>query len=239
MRRFRFAINQFYHVFNRGVEKRKVFVDSGDHARFVHGLYEFNDKNAALNFYRTLNVRSRTSHIEVPYIGTRNIAVKARDKLVDIIAWCLMPNHFHLLLRQAQENGVSLFMQKVGTGFTNFFNLKYERSGVLFQGKYKAVPINTDVQLKHVIRYNHLNPVDLIEPGWKEHGIEDWKKVNQFLENEYRWSSYWDYLGKKNFPSVLNMDLIRDLHGNLDGHRAFVQDWMAKDLGKIQDLLLE
>lgn len=149
-----------------------------------------------------------------------------------------MPNHFHLILEQSVENGTSKFMQKLGTGYTMFFNTKYERSGVLFQGTFKAIPVENETYLTHLSRYIHLNPVELKEPEWKEKGIKNWKLVNQFLEN-YRWSSYLDYIGKKNFPSVTDRELILDIFDNEKNYKKFIREWLAKDFQGVKELILE
>jgi putative transposase len=113
---------------------------------------------------------------------------------VDICAYVLMPNHFHLLLREKADGGISRFMQKLTTGYTMYFNKKNERSGALFQGRFKAKHANDDRYLSYLLAYIHLNPVKLIEPNWKKGGIGDRGKAEQYLK-EYSYSSYQDYLG--------------------------------------------
>ena len=149
-----------------------------------------------------------------------------------------MPNHFHLILEQLVENGIRAFMQKLGTGYAYYFNLKYERVGPLFQGRFKAIQVEDENYLLHLSRYQHINPVELIELDWEEKGIKDWKKANKFLEN-YRWSSYPDYIGKKNFPSVTNRELINFYFKTPGEYKKFVSDWLVKDFEKIEDLVLD
>lgn len=228
MREVDFANNEYYHIYNRGVDKRKVFLNKNDYIRFLHDLYEFNDKNPAMEFFRVIDVGSEASHIKR----------KSKEKLVNIICFCLMPNHFHLIIEQLVEDGISRFMHKLGTGYTNGFNLKYKRSGALFQGPFKAVLIKNETYLIHLSRYIHLNPIELEEKNWKEIGIKDWSKANQFLE-DYRYSSYLDYIGKKNFPSIINRKLILEIFDNEKKYRKFVREWLVKDLSNIEDLILE
>lgn len=135
-----------------------------------------------------------------------------------------MPNHIHLLLKQLKDKGISKFIQKFG-GYTRYFNRKYERTGHLFQGRFKEVHIANDDQLRTVFVYIHTNPVALIFPGWKEKGITSVNKAAKFIEN-YRWSSYADYLGKKNFPSVTSREFLQDIMGNPKECRDFVNDWL-------------
>ncbi len=95
--------------------------------------------------------------------------------LVEILCFCLMPNHFYLILKQLIEGGILLFMQKLA-GYVYYFNLKFKRIRSLFQGKFKAIEIDNENYLLHLSRYQHLNPLELIEPDWKEDGIKNLKK---------------------------------------------------------------
>src|SRR3989344_9609616 len=115
-----------YHALNRGVDKRKIFLDEKDYFRFVHVLFEFNDEDPATNNWKHFgNIRG---------VGLREIR-KVREMLLHMPAFCLMPNHYHLLLLIEEVSKMTEFMRKLNTGFTNFFNIKYDREGALFQGK--------------------------------------------------------------------------------------------------------
>lgn len=165
-----FANGEFYHVFNRGVEKRLIFLDKRDYRRFIEALYYYQFENPPTRF----SLRNRSSLIREG---------KRIDSLsVEIVCYCLMPNHFHLLLKQVVENGVSIFLSKVANSHTKYFNTKYKRVGPLFQGSFKGVRMEDEEQLNHVSRYIHLNPlVDYL--------------VEDLLEYEY--SSYPEFLGQK------------------------------------------
>lgn len=230
MREIEFANNEYYHIYNRGVDKREIFINKNDYIRFLHNLYEFNSQERAPEFARVSkhNAGDSVSHIEK----------KPRKKLVNVICFCLMPNHFHLILKQLVDDGISRFMHKLGLGYAMAFNIKYKRSGILFQGKFKAVYIKNETYLTHLSRYIHLNPVELKEKNWREAGIKDWSKANQFLEG-YRYSSYFDYIGKKNFPSITNRKLILEIFDNEKKYKKFVREWLIKDLSKIEDILFE
>ncbi len=181
MKRPIFLNDHFYHIFNRGADKRKVFNDKQDYQRFLFSVKGFNDVNSTLNFYRRLNVGSPTSLKPVE-----------QKPLVEILCYCLMPNHFHLIARQLKENGITSFMRKLGTGYTNYFNQKYKRSGVLFQGKFKSVSIENDEYLNYLIQYIDLNPLELIEPDWKEKDLKNWNKSKEFLKT-YQWGNCKNY----------------------------------------------
>lgn len=137
---------EFYHVFNRGTDKRRVFITKKDYERFLSLLYVCNsDTPIHLSNISDLTLRN-------------TLAYERGEPLVEIAAYCLMPNHFHLLIRQREEDGISRFMQKLITGYTMYFNRKNERTGVLFQGRYKAVHAEEDRHLKYLLSYIHLNP---------------------------------------------------------------------------------
>jgi len=217
--------NCIYHIYNRGVEKRKVFLGDKDYFRFIHDLFEFNDTVPAGKF-STIG-------------GSTSDSRKKRNLIVEILAFCLMPNHFHLFIRQLVEGGIVKFMQKLGTGYTMYFNEKYKRVGGLFQGRFKAILIDDENHFLYLPYYIHSNPLDLIMPKWKEKGIEDWRKTNQFLES-YRWSSYLDYIGKKNFPSVISTELLNELCGGPKEYKSAMKGWFESlDIEEIKELILE
>ncbi len=118
-----FVNNQVYHIYNRGVEERKVFLDKEDYFRFVHNLFEFNDEAPAMNLYYKLFQLQAQSY-EVQLRKVKVMEREPRKLLVEILLFCLMPNHFHLLIKQKVDNGIVKFMQKLGTGYTNYFNKK-------------------------------------------------------------------------------------------------------------------
>jgi|SRR3989344_2654175 len=187
---------EFWHLIGRGVEKRDVVMDDHDRLRFIHNLYAFNDLNATPNYI--LNAR----HEERP----------ARKKLVDIHSFCLMRNHYHLLVTERVERGISLFMQKINMGYTKYFNERYTRSGALWQGKYRKVQIQQDAHFLYIPFYIHLNPLDYLIPEWRKGRAKDFRSALESLAG-YRWSSHLDYLGTRNFPSIIRTDILRPLLG--------------------------
>ena len=235
MKNPKFVDGQIYHIYNRGVDKRKIFLDDSDHFRFTHDLFEFNDTEPALNLYYKLpNYQS----YEVSLRKIKNDR-KPRELLVEILAFCLMPNHFHLLIKQKQDNGITDFMRKLGTGYTNYFNKKYNRAGSLFQGLFKAILVNREPHFIHLPFYIHVNPLDLIAPEWRKGEIKNIKKAINFLEN-YRWSSFLDYIGKNNFPSVTRREFLLEFFGGPEQYKKDILLWLKKrDVEEIKDLTLE
>lgn len=190
---------EMYHVYNRGVDKRTIFTDRDGYSYFIHLLYTLNDSAKSPNRRRDYLYKYLQSYDE----GSTFI-INEKEKLVDILAFALMPNHYHLLLKQRVDDGVSKFMQKVGTGYTMLFNEKHNRSGSLFQGRYKSVHISSDRQLLYIPHYIHLNPLSLCKQN-----IDSF----EYLKN-YKWSSFQDYIGINNYPSVISKKDILDVFGD-------------------------
>jgi len=128
-----------------------------------------------------------------------------------------MQNHYHILLSELVENGIPRFLMKVNVGYAKYFNERYERSGTLFQGRTKKILVDNNAHFLYMLHYVHLNPLDYLTGAekWRERdegAVKDAKKALEYL-NGYRWSSYLDYCGKKNFPSILTKDLFEDAQG--------------------------
>jgi len=209
MARPEIVTGEIYHVYNRGVEKRNVFLDDDDHFRFIFSLYECNDAREVVMRDRIGERLLRNSKFSIgSTYGKLSPRPDARKQLVDILAFCLMPNHYHLVLRQSRPNGIALFMKKVSNSYTGYFNGKHTRKGMgaLFQGRYKLVHVGAD-QLLHLAEYVFSNPIKIIEPEWKSGKVRNYKKAINFLNN-YKWSSYLDCIGIKNFPSVTQRDFL-------------------------------
>lgn len=241
MRNPEFVTNQIYHVFNRGVEKRNIFLNNQDHFRFIHDLFEFNDEAPAAPISvvakkQSIQFFEKSLEVSLPRIALRR---EPRKLLVEILVFCLMPNHYHLLLKQRVNGGVTKFMRKLNTGYTNYFNIQYERVGPLLQGKFKAILIQDQAHFIHLPYYIHLNPLDLFEPSWRAGEIKNLRRALKFLEN-YRWSSFLDYIGKKNFPSVTQRRFLLGLVGGEKAYGADIKSWLRNfNLAEISSLSLE
>ncbi len=235
LRKDNLVSGQIYHIYNRGVDKRDIFMDDEDRFRFIHDLFEFNDSNPSPNINNFLNSKKRES-LEV---GLPKIDKKPRKVLVEILVFCMMDNHFHLIVRQKIENGITLFMRKLGTGYTNYFNKKYDRNGALFQGRFKSVCVKDDSHLMYLPIYIHLNPLDLKFHEWREKKIKNYIEAIKFLDS-YRWSSYLDYTGQKNFPSLINKDFVLSRVGDEKKYKNEIINWLKNfDESKILGVSLE
>ncbi len=197
---------EIYHLFNRGSDKRDIFLEYRDYLRFKQTLY----------YYHFLGPKPRFSHF--PKYQYSSIRTELKDKIVEIICYCLMPNHFHLLVRQLKDNGISKFISQISNSYTKYFNTKYRRVGPLLQGLFKAVRVESDEQLIHLSRYIHLNPVVSLLV----------KRLRQ-----YPWSSYPEYAN--NYQELCSTELILNLFPSKKEYVQFLEDQI--DYGKQLELI--
>src|SRR3989344_5723193 len=158
--------NNYYHVYNRGVDKRKIFNSNSDYHRFLALLYVSNSDEK-------IHISNQKNNIALADV----LSLEKGKNIVAIGAYCLMPNHFHLLLTPLVEGGISKFMLKLQTGYSMYFNIKNEREGSLFQGTYKATHAQDDEYLKYLYAYIHLNPAKLKDKEWKIKGAHDLSRL--------------------------------------------------------------
>lgn len=238
MRKFKFAKGNIYHIFNRGVEKREIFHTDSDRWRFLQGMFLFNDENTSTNLLYRLEQEKGAMNFKVlkDFIAKEKTE---RKPLVRIMTDCLMPNHYHLLLEEIQDGGISRFMHKLGVGYTNYFNKKYERIGSLFQGTFKAVPVEKDIHLQYLLVYiNVINPGQLVEPELKEKGMRDVERVISFAE-AYPWTTNQEYLGERN-SVIIDKGVLGGFFPEPNLYREFVSDVLAgRKCDEISHLMLE
>ena len=190
--------DQYYHIFNRGVNKQPIFQGVRDYKRALD-ILEFYSYNTKLRYSKFLLLSQEDKSHFLNSLREKN------DRLIEIICFCLMPNHFHLLLIQKKENGISKFMANLQNSYIRYFNTKHRRIGPLMQGQFKAVRVEDDDQLLHLSRYIHLNPFTSFVV-----------KTFEDLER-YQWSSLPEYLGK---TSVLlcNKEIILSNFKNVESY---------------------
>lgn len=153
MKRAPTATGEYYHVFNRGVDKRKVFTSPDEVSRFLQGMEEFNTIKPIGSIFENSFKKERVG-VETPSLGNR---IPKCEQLVEFVSYCVNPNHYHFILKQLTDDGIKKFMHRMGVGYTNYFNNKNKRSGSLFQGKYKIIHIDTNEYLLHLSAYANLN----------------------------------------------------------------------------------
>ncbi|MCR4305988.1 MAG: transposase [Candidatus Daviesbacteria bacterium] len=220
IRKLVFRDGEIYHVFNRGMDRRTTFTEKR----------EFERMQKLIRFYRHKDIPIRFSKVIQQPEDTREKILGALyqgEKVVDILSYCLMPNHFHFLLKQKTEKGIPSFISNITNAYTKYFNTKHERTGPLLEGVFKAVHIESDEQLVHVSRYIHLNPV-----------VSGVIAENE-LEN-YQWASYPEYLSLSNME-ISQKDLILDMFKTVKVYREFVNNQIdyGKQLEVIKHLILE
>jgi putative transposase len=198
----------FYHALNRGVDGRVIFNDQRDYQRFVHALGAFNDSKVAYNTEKLFGgAVLRDSRVGRPR--------SERDPIVDVHGWCLMKNHYHLLLSERQEGGLVLFLRKLNVGYAQYYNLRHERKGTLFQSRTKKVPIVRDAHFLHILNYIHLNPLDYLSGAaeWRLRHVKSSSGAMQHLD-VYPWSSFHDYAGEPRFPDVTTTSFFSKSFGD-------------------------
>ncbi len=187
-----FIENEYFHIYNRGNGKMEIFKDEEDYDRFIKLLYICNSE-------KSFKFRDN--------IVDQNLDAwdfERGESLVEICSWVLMPNHFHLILISHRSdlweknyNPITEFMRKLSTAYVMYFNKKYERSGSLFEGKFKSRNVNKDNYFNYLFAYVHLNPVKLIQADWKENGIKDKSKTLEYIK-DFKYSSFVDFFNNFN-----------------------------------------
>ncbi|MBI4059246.1 transposase [Candidatus Microgenomates bacterium] len=216
------ANNQIYHIVNRGIAHQPLFLTKRDYRRAIDALFYYQNSNPPIRYSKFLTL-SRSRREELLKLSQRR-----QNFLGEIICYCLMPNHFHFLVRQLKNNGISTLISNFSNSYTKYFNTKNRRRGPILEGKFKAIRIETDEQLLHVSRYIHLNPYT----GYVV------KNLNE-LEN-YPYSSFSEYLGKTQLE-LCSKNIILTQFKNPFLYKKFVFDNAnyQRELDKIKHLLLE
>ena len=222
LRKDPFIIGEYYNLHNRGIDKRVIFKSKNDYERFLMLLYISNS-----NDDKPLRLDNLINHSHKNF---DEIMVLDRGQpLISIGAWCLMTNHFHILIRQEVDGGITKFMKKLGTGYSMFFNIKYQRSGALFGGLFKSKLIgNDDNYMRQLFAYIHLNSLDIEFPKWKDNLNNSSIEMRKFLES-YRYSSYQDYIEIDRVEkNILNKENFPDYFGDLKSFKDFVENYFIK-----------
>lgn len=210
-RLYPFTTGYYYHVFNRGVEKRQIFINDSDYRRFLETVYyyQFNGPKPRLSTYKRFKIKDFENN----------------PKIVEIICYCLMPNHFHLLIKQLEDDGIQKFISNVANSYTKYFNTKHTRVGHLFQGQTKSVFIESDEQLIHLSRYIHLNP-------YTSEITKDW--------SNFPYSSYQEFSPYRQ-TVLCNTDPILELFPSNEKYFEFIKDYegYALDIAHFKHILID
>ena len=194
MRKIEFKNNEYYHVYNRGVEKRDIFLEDYDFLRFLKSLKEFNRTDLIGSIFEQ-NIREKKAPFGNPV-----------SKLVEIIAYCVNPNHYHLILKQLEDKGIEKFMHKIGLGYAKYFNNKYKHSGVVFQGRFQAIHIDSNEYLLYLSAYVNKNNF-----------------IHGYNKTDWKYSSLLDYMGKRN-GSLCSKEEVLGQFRNAKDYEEFIKD---------------
>ena len=212
------APEEYYHIYNRGMQKQPIFEIDADRIRFLFLLFVFQGRNSVKNISREIKQSMQSSTLHTLRIMPELEKEILENKTVDLISFCLMPNHFHLIVKELEEGEIAKYMQRVLTAYTKYFNLRHTKSGHLLQGSYKSVFLEDDRQFMHTSAYIHKNPTEL----------KDWKRK----EDKYPWSSYQDYILENRWGKLLSIDMILDHFSGekeIIFYRNFVETSSAKE----------
>lgn len=211
MRKIKFVGDEYYHIYNRGVEKINLFKDGYDFQRFLQSMNEFNCIEPIGSIYEnSFNKKNKQ-------LGS--LASKS-NKLVEFVVYCVNPNHYHFIFRPLVKNGIEKFMHRLGTGYTKYFNEKYKRSGALFQGTYKAIHIDSDSYLRLLSVYINLN--------YKVHKLGS-------LASKFVASSWGEYIGevKSNF---CNKDIVLGQFDDIKDYKKFAKSSLKSIIKRREEL---
>lgn len=225
-RKCEFVPSEYYHIYSRGNDKREIFLDHSDYFRFLLLLF-------AANHRQPVHLSNwQGEALPMSLIWSKDYG----ERLVDIGVYCLMPNHFHILIREKDDESnkakpsIAIFIQKLLTGYSMYFNKKHGRTGKLFEGPFKATHVDNDRYLKYLFAYIHLNPVKTIDPtGWERHLIRDPETAKVFLAH-YEYSSYPFYFGRRRpSDSILKSSSFPSYFLAPKEFSEFINDWINFD----------
>ena len=216
-----FATGQYYHVYTRGVDRRKVFMDKSDFERFFISLFLFNDKT-----YKSIAGRGEDRLLRRCFVETTQY--DPREKLVDIVTFNLLTNQMHMILVPLQDDGISRFMHRVLMGYAQYFNKKNDRVGALFE-TYKAKVVTSQSYLEHMVPYTHLNTIDMFGLPWRDGLVENWEQAKRHLE-EHRWSGHHVAMRRPQKLPVVSEEYLHKMYPTSEGYLEHLKGWITREL---------
>jgi len=236
MRKIKFVQGKFYHIYNRGVDKREIFLEDADKWRCLQGLCLFNNEKHSSNVLWQIEKNRGEVNLKI----LKDYIIKeGRDLIVRILAYCLMPNHYHLIVEELQDGGISRFMHKFGNGYVHYFNKKYKRSGSLFEAPFKAILVENEIYLQYLLVYiNVINPGQLVEAKLKEEGIRDIEAVIKAAD-ECPWTTHQEYSGKRG-SIIIDKGVLGEIFPSPERYQDFIkQVLLDKKYQEVFHLILE
>ncbi len=216
MRLEEISLGEHYHIYNRSHDKQEIFLDSRDYARFLFLILYFQSPVEFFNLSRPVSQYVRRSAFN---IDQQKVAEVLKTRTVELVSFAIMPNHFHLLVCEKRENGISKYMHRVQTAYAKYFNTKYKKVGHLWSGAYKVVSVDSNEQLLHLSAYIHRNP----------RGLKEWKNK----EENYSWSSYQDYTKGNRWGLLIEQDIILEQFNSVAEYDDFLRTSSAKKVDEM------
>lgn len=233
VRKEKFVPEEYYHIYSRTILNIPEFKNSGN-AKRLEQAFLISNSTKASEVYLFLKNNKGLDIKDVLKI------LEKGEKLVDILCYAIMPDHYHLLVREKKENGITNFIRSCNTSIAKYINIKSDRNGPLFESRFKSKHINSNEYLLHLSLYIHLNPLDfLINKEWREHGLLNWHEAKNKLLN-YRWSSFNYFLGDNHENHIISgTEIIKDQFNNKKEYEIFLRDWSEKTANDIKELTID
>lgn len=235
LRKEKFVPGEYYHIYNRTILNTPEFKNNKN-ANRLEQAFLISNSTKSTEAYQFLR-----NNQDVPFKKVLEILDKG-EKLVDILCYAIMPDHYHLLVREIKENGITNFVRSCNTSIAKYINIKNDRRGPLFESRFKSKHVNSNEYLLHLSLYIQLNPLDfLIGKEWRVHELLNWREAKNKLFN-YQWSSLKYFLNNNSKNSILSgTEIIKNQFDNEKEYEIFLSEWSKKTLAlnEIKDLIID
>lgn len=236
IRKEKLTIGEYYHVYSRVILGMPEFSDKDNANKLAQTFLLANSTKSSQAFDYLRNYRTATLEkaIEIS---------KSGERLSEILCYAIMPNHYHLLIKEIKENGVSDFIRRCNTSIAKYINTKNERRGSLFEGSFKAKHIDSNEYLLHLSVYIHLNPLDFLSSkDWRENKLKNWELEKKKILS-YKWSSLRHYLTPSSTSDVdeiiSGIEIIKNQFKDESDYERFIKEWSVDSLNKMGGLIIE
>ena len=234
MRKEKFIPNEYYHIYNRTIMNVPVFKD-GQNAKRIKQSMLFANSTISSKIFQFLRDNEKQS--EIKFIEAMNMLTKG-EKLVDILCYAIMPDHYHMLIKERVDGGIINFVRKCDISITKYINMRNKRRGPIFESLFRSKHIDSNEYLTHLSTYIHLNPLDIISgKEWRNHKLENWSKIKKEIIN-YPWSSLKFFLEDKTDPIVSGEKAILEQFKNKKDYELFLREWSGDSFISTKDIIL-
>ena len=235
MRKEKFIPNEYYHIYNRTIMNVPVFKD-GQNAKRIKQSMLFANSTISSKIFQFLRDNEKQS--EIKFIEAMNMLTKG-EKLVDILCYAIMPDHYHMLIKERVDGGIINFVRKCDISITKYINTRNKRRGPIFESLFRSKHIDSNKYLTHLSTYIHLNPLDIISgKEWRNHKLENWSKIRKKII-DYPWSSLKFFLEEKFDPIVSGEKVILEQFKNKKDYESFLCEWSEDSFINTKDITLK